>query len=191
MTTEKDTNGGGKIAGALNDAENIIDGARKRAEEILAEAQKIRSHAQAEGYVAGQEEAKKEVAQVAIKLIEDKGKLNQLLSQEAAKHAIAICGTIIENEVKQSPEIIKDIALKALKDAVVGEQVTIFANGADVTALEAAQSELKKIANNAAVKIQSDEKLSRGSCKILTEFGEVDASVVAFLDAVKLRLGLA
>ena len=190
MTSERDINVGGRVAGALNEAEKIIEGARQRAEDIITEAQTLKASAKEDGYRAGVEEAKLELARAAIKIIEDKSKLNEVLAKEAAKLAIAICGTIIEHEVTQSPDIIKNIAMKALKDAVVGERVTIIVNSADVSVLETGKSDLVKIANNAAIQIQGDDRLVRGSCKILTEFGEVDASVSALLEAVKTRLGV-
>lgn len=190
MAREREINVGGKVAAALNEADKILDGAKTRAAEIIAEAEKIKASANKDGYSEGVEQGKREIAKAAIKLIEDKSKLNNLLAEEAAKLSIAICGTIIEREIVQSPEIIKGIALKALKDAVVGERVTIIVSPEDLSVLNSSKKELMKMANNAALQIQGDDRLERGSCKIITEFGEVDASLSALLDAVKTRLGL-
>ena len=178
------------LSSALTDAESIIGAAEKRAVEILTQAKHIHEEAKERGFTQGLEEGKAEVAREAVRLVEDTTKLNEKLANAAARLAIEISRSLLGEEIKAKPELVKTLAIKALQESITGESVQLIVHPEDRAVLEAAHGELKRIAGGAKITFESDPTLSRGGCVLKTEFGEVDASIESLLEALKNKLGL-
>ena len=178
------------MSGALREAEAIIEGAKQRAQEILDEAAQTRAAAHQAGYEQGFEEAQQKVARLAVRLMSEQDKLNQLLAKKAAELALAISGSVIEEELKIDPSLVVNIANKALREAVVGDAVTLYVSAQDRPVLEQRIETLKQTLNNSALEIVVDSELQAGSCRVRTAVGEVDASVSHFLALIKETLGI-
>ncbi len=178
------------LSSALTDAESIIGAAEKRAVEILTQAKHIHEEAKERGFTQGLEEGKAEVAREAVRLVEDTTKLNEKLANAAARLAIEISRSLLGEEIKAKPELVKTLAIKALQESITGESVQLIVHPEDRAVLEAAHGELKRIAGGAKITFESDATLSRGGCVLKTEFGEVDASIESLLEALKNKLGL-
>jgi flagellar biosynthesis/type III secretory pathway protein FliH len=179
------------LSAALSDAQLIVEAARMKAAEIEAAARADYQSAREKGYADGFASGKAEVAEGAIRLIEESTVLGERLAEEAARLAIAIASTVVQEHVAVTPEAAKRIALRALQDSVIGETVTIIVNPDDVPVMEAALPEFRKIAAGASFAVESEATLTRGGVRVRTEFGEVDASVDAVITALRSRLGIA
>ena len=179
-----------RLSSALSDAQSIIDAAEKRAAELKAEAEKVYREAKEQGYQAGLKLGHDEVAANAVRLIEESTSISEALASEAAQLALAISSQIIEEQVKVSTGVVKKMALRALRESVIGETVVVMVNPLDCAALESIPDELRRVANGVSVKIESDPQITRGGCIVRTDFGEVDASVEALVGAVYARLGI-
>ena len=191
MVTERETSPKvSKLSAALTEAENIIEGAKERANSIVAEAEAIKSSAKREGLEIGKTEALSEVAKLAIRLICDKEQINELLSQEAAKLALAITSSILEEELKQRPEAAINIARKALKESVVGNLATLIVNPQDRKVLEEQKQALERITQGGTIQFVESVEIARGGCRVVTEFGEVDATISALTKAISEQLGI-
>jgi type III secretion system HrpE/YscL family protein len=188
MTTTVKTSQG--VAAAVSEAQNIVEAAKRRAAEIEAKAHEVVREARDRGYQEGFAKGVSDSASTAVRLIADSTAIGDKLSEQAAKLAIAIAPTVIEEHLRLSPDSVKKIARKALQESIVGDSVTIVVNPEDRKALESIHTELKRLASGAAVAIESDSSLSRGGCLIKTDFGEVDASVEALIDAIASKLGI-
>ncbi|MCC6931782.1 MAG: hypothetical protein IT292_00800 [Deltaproteobacteria bacterium] len=178
------------ISAALREAEAIIEGAKQRAQEILKEAADSHAAAHQEGFDKGFNEAQEQVARLAIRLISEQDKLNLLLSKKAAQLALAIAETVIEEELKIEPSLVVNIANKALREAVIGDEVKLFVSEQDRPAIEQRIAALKQTVNSSKLSIVVDPELRAGSCRVTTAVGEVDASVNHFLSLIKENLGV-
>lgn len=178
------------LGAALSEAQNIVEAARLRAADIEAAARKNFEEARDEGYREGFQAGEAKAADAAIRLIEESIVVGERLSEEAAALAVAICQTIIGEQIKVSPETAKKIALRALKESVVGDSITIFVHPEDRQMMLASLDEIKRIAGGSNVTIEGEPLLSRGGARVRTEFGEVDASIESLLNTVAQRLGI-
>ena len=178
------------LGAALSEAQNIVEAARSRAADIENAARKSFDEARDAGYQEGFKAGEAKAADAAIRLIEESVVVGERLSEEAAALAVAICQTIIGEQIKVSPETAKKIALRALKESVVGDSITIFVNPDDRQMMTASIDELRRIAGGSNVTIEGEPLLSRGGARVRTEFGEVDASIESLLNTVAQRLGI-
>ena len=97
--------------------------------------------------------------------------------------------TIIGEQVQLKPELVKNIAFRAMQEAVIGDTATITVNPEDLEVIQNSADTLQRIAGSAKLSVATDSSLTRGGCVIATDFGEVDASIEALLQALALQLG--
>ena len=180
-----------KLSSALNEAQNIIEAAEKRAKELIDQAAGTRDKAKELGYQEGYEEGMREAVQSAVRLLEDRGAIGNSLAEEAARLALAIAGTVIGEHVKVHPDTIREIAVRALQEAVTGDSVVVITHPEDLPTLEKASQELRRVAGGVGVVLESDAEMSRGSCLVRSEFGEVDARIETLLETIAAKLGVA
>ena len=178
------------LGAALTEAQSIVEAARARAADIEIAARKSFDESRDSGYRDGFKVGEAKAADAAVRLIEESVVVGERLSEEAAALAIAICQTIIGEQIKVSPETAKKIALRALKESVVGDNITIFVNPDDRQMMLGSIDELRRIAGGSNVSIEAEPHLSRGGARVRTEFGEVDASIETLLSTVAQRLGI-
>ena len=175
---------------ALTQAQSIVEAAEQRAKKLEEDAKKSYEEAKERGYAEGISLARDEVLGEAVRLIEDTAQLQESLAQEAAQLALAIAGVVVDGEISTKPERVIQIALRALRESVVGENVVLLCNEKDIAQLESAMSEFRRLAGGAAISIESDDTIARGGCIVRTEFGEVDASIERLLRNIAERLEL-
>jgi len=175
---------------ALSKAESIIAAAEQRAAEILAKADESLVKAKELAYKEGVDIARKEIATSAVRMIEESSLINERLSNEAAKLAVAICSSVIGEHVKAEPETVKKIAHKALRESVVGNKATIIVNPEDEKIIKSSLKDFERLVDGASVNVQTSSLVSSGGCLVKTEFGEVDAQVESLIQVIAQRLGV-
>ena len=191
MVLERKESGSlGSLAQALSEAQSIIQAAEDRATSISAQAEKSFEDARNRGYNEGYTRGVKEASQKAVRLIEESTSIAERLSSEAARLALAISSSIIGEQVKLTPAVVKGIALNALQHSIIGEHVTLIINPEDEQILKSSLEQIRRLAGGVAVALESNSEITRGGCIVRTEFGEVDASVEALLESVAERLGI-
>lgn len=178
------------LTSALREAQTIIESAEKRSAELLSSAERAYEEAKHRGYAEGFAQAEQEVANNAIRLIEDQGSLGEKLSQEAAKLAVALAEQILGEQINIKTETVVRIAARALQQTVVGDTLTITVHPHDHEHINKALPNLKRIAGTSQVSVDTDPELQRGGCIIRTEFGEIDASIERLLSGLANRLGI-
>lgn len=178
------------VSAALSQAQSIVEAAEKRAQQLEEEAKKSYAEAKELGYQEGLESGKAQALNEAVRLIEETSDLHESLAREAANLALAIAGVVVDGEISTKPERVIQIALRALRESVVGESVILLCNPKDVASLESASNEFRRLAGGAAVRVEPDETIARGGCIVRSEFGEVDASIERLLRNIAERLDL-
>ncbi|MDR2338087.1 MAG: type III secretion system stator protein SctL [Deltaproteobacteria bacterium] len=187
MEKEEKTNGP-RLSNIISQAENIIEGAKTRADEIISEAEGIKDSAYKEGYDQGYADGMKFVAKNAVRLLADKTRINELIAQEATKLALAICRKIIGSEVQTRPERIKELALEVLSKTLTENEVVILVHVQDEKLMTESITEFEQVAKNVRIRVETNTSIEVGGCRIVTEFGEIDVTISALLDGIAERL---
>lgn len=190
MEKTEENNGRKSLASVLKEAQSIIEAAEKRAADLTLAAQAAFEESQKKGFAEGFNQGLSEASKTAVRFIEQTSYVNEQLSEEAAKLAIAICSKIISEQVKVKPDFINSIAQKALSQSVLGDKVIFIINPADKTILESAKESLTKLAGGAIILIETDLEIQRGGCIVKTDFGEVDALIPSLIKGMANRLGI-
>lgn len=179
-----------KVASAISEAQSIIEAAEQRAKALEEKAKQSFDQAFDKGYEAGFERGRQEAAESAIRLLEENGKLSDQLAAEAARLAIAITSSVVGGEVASNPSVVRQNALRALRESVVGNAATIYVHPEDRAVLDPAIEQLERVAGGAKVVLDIDPSLTRGGCIVRTDFGEVDARIETLIGLVAVRLGV-
>ena len=166
-----------KLASAISDAQSIIEAAEQRAQALEVRAQQSFDQAYDKGYEAGFERGRAETAEDAVRLLEENGKHSDQLAAEAARLAIAITSSIIGTEVASNPAGVRQIAMRALRESIVGNAAAIYVHPDDKAALEPIIDQLERVAGVALVLLETDPALARWVCVLRYDFGEVDARI--------------
>ncbi len=191
MSVEKtEENSRKSLASVLKEAQRIIEAAEKRAADLNLASQTAFEESKRKGFVEGFNQGLSEASKTAVRFIEQTSHVNQQLSEEAAKLAIAICSKIISEQVKIKPDFINSIAQKALSQSVLGDKVIFVINPEDKKILESAKESLTKLAGGATIFIETDLEIQRGGCIVKTDFGEVDALIPSLIKGMADRLGI-
>ena len=181
---------GSSVAEAVSQAQAILEAAETRAAEMLKKAESSFKESKELGYQEGLAAGKQEAVTTAIHLIEESGSLSTTLAEKAAILALAICQSLLEQELKISPDLAKTVALKALRESAITDSITIVINPEDKAALEKGNNELQRVVGNGKLIINTDISITRGGCIVRTDFGEVDATIESLLQGIAARLGV-
>lgn len=181
---------GSSVAEAVSQAQAILEAAETRSKEMLEKAEASFREAKETGYQEGFAAGKQEAVTTAIHLIEESGSLSTTLAEKAATLALAICQSLLEQELKLNPDVAKTVALKALRESAITDSITIVINPEDKSALDKGTAELQRVVGNAKLLVSTDSSLTRGGCIVRTDFGEVDATIESLLQGIATRLGV-
>lgn len=188
VTTEK--RAAPSVASALSDAQAIVEAAKKRAGEIDAETERVRQQAFDRGYRDGFQRGLSEASEKAVRMMEQTASVEEVLSHEAARLAVAICESLILEQIQVDSQVVVRIAKQALQESVIGDSVVIVVNPQDEATVQHSRNDLRKVSGGSSLGVEVDPNVARGGCVIRTEFGEVDASLDALLQTVRTRLGI-
>ncbi|MBL7661575.1 hypothetical protein JNK13_02370 [bacterium] len=168
---------GSKITAVLSEAQGIIDAAEKRAQEITLRAENVVKEAQVKGYQEGFNSGREEALKLSIRLLEESGAVGDALAKKAANLALLIAKKIIGDQAKIDPQVVQDLAVKTLREAVTDSAAQIIVHPEDQKSIEAISNILKRISGGSPVAILTDQSITRGGCVVRTSFGEVDAQI--------------
>lgn len=181
---------------------------RAQAEKIVAKAASdaatLRKTAEAEGRRAGEEAIENLVDKKVGSQLEtvlpalrsaiadiERSKQGWVASWE--RHAIhlaaAIASRVCRREVQRQPEITVDLVREALELAGANSRVRLFLNPDDKAAIDRQlQLVVAEFSRVAIAEIVADPQITRGGCRIETEFGVIDQQFEAQLNRIEEEL---
>lgn len=154
------------------------------------EAKQIKEQASKDGFENGLAQAEEEIGQL-------KEAINNLLGvkEEAYMHykndiaiiAVQVAQKILNAQVKLEPATIIEITTNVIKEISEEEsKITFIINPADEFTLSEAIEKNSAFKNKrATMLIQTSEGIERGSCKVVTNSGQIDATFSSQLNIIK------
>jgi flagellar biosynthesis/type III secretory pathway protein FliH len=182
-----------KDGGAVESAEGILEQARLQAAQIELEARQrallIESEARQQGYEQGLEAAHAQTAELigTIKAIVESAlqeKWAYINRNEAniVELALQIAEKILDEKISLEPEVVIDIARKAVSLTAEREQIRIRVNPDDVELLKAHKEDLMASMDGIQkIEVIADRRVGRGGCVVETVAGNVDARIYSQL----------
>jgi flagellar biosynthesis/type III secretory pathway protein FliH len=172
--------------------------------EARAEAERLRAAAKSDGFKEGHEEglqtAREEVRIEMVPVFEElKNSIKTILDfreqilleseKEIFELALLFSKKVLHSELRLHPEVVLDVVRHALKRAVGWGEAIIRVNPEDLKFLEDHEIELNEVGEGVSVaRIDSNPTLSRGSCILESNFGEIDIRIDKQIEAVEKSL---
>lgn len=162
----------------LMDARQVLTAVHEDAETyrlgVADECEKLKEHAQQEGFAAGYAQWAEKLAELEAEIQKVRTDLEKMLVPVALKAAKKIVG----REIELSEDTIVDIVSNALKAVAQHKKVTIYVNKKDMAILDAHRSNIKQIFESLeALSIRERADISQGGCVIETEGGIINAQI--------------
>ena len=180
---------------------------RKRAKEILEEAQRKTAFLEREAYEKGFEQGEKDGLNLGQKkiarsveqierLLNEIGNLKQEILKQFEKEILAlvysIAEKIIHRKIEQDDTIIHEAVLEAMHAVTEKSRIVIKINPEDFESVERIKPELfSTFKDLKSVVVTPDQSVSRGGCLLETPYGDIDAGVEARLDKIRQSLNRA
>ena len=107
----------------------------------------------------------------------------------AVRVAAAIASRVIRREVERAPEITLDLVRETLELAAGSSDVQLRLHPDDLATLGDRASQLAaEIAKVGTARVVGDPRIERGSCRVDTRFGRIDAQFAAQLARIEEEL---
>lgn len=164
--------------GVLLEAQEILQHVKEDAEkyklEVAHECEKLKEHAQQEGFAEGYQKWADHIANIEAEIIKVRQDLEKMLIPVALKAAKKIVG----REIELSEDTIIDIVSNSLKAVSQHKKITIYVNKRDLDPLEKGRPRLKQIFESLEVlSLRERADVVRGGCIIETEAGIINAQL--------------
>lgn len=164
--------------GQLMDAKEVLDkvlaDAQKYKKEVAQECEKLKEHAEQEGFAAGYQKWAEQIANLENEIVKVRQDLEKMLVPVALKAAKKIVG----REIELSEDTIVDIVSSSLKTVSQHKKITIYVNKKDLDALEKGRSRVKEVFEALEVlSLRERSDVVRGGCIIETEGGIINAQL--------------
>lgn len=186
---------------AQAEAEAIIGEAKAQAEALVAkarrEAEGVRIEAQRQGYEAGYQEGlcqglegARQARLQAVKVLKEARKQKKQVVMESEQEiihlALHMAEKIIRKSVELDPGVVVSISAEALRRLCENQEYIIFAHPEDVALIREKKEELMtNLDHKATLRILPDEGIERGGCRVVTEDGELVATVSSQLQELE------
>jgi flagellar assembly protein FliH len=173
------------------------DAAARVLAKAVADAERIRESARAQGFeegrIAGHAQGASEIAAGSAALAGAVSGIEALRAEtvkaieaDAIDLALRLAGKILAGAQQAQPELVVDVVQGALRRIVDRRRITVMVNPADLELVKAAIGELTAQGSGVEIcDLQADERVGLGSAVVRTSEGEVDASVHTQLERAR------
>src|SRR5687767_5094207 len=170
-------------------ARHLLRQAEETAQRIIDEANEGAQETHQRGFEEGKQEAlarfTKDITSALLKI--------QKMEQDLEPTYIGLIRTcvekIIDGELRLHPDAIVGVVRNALRDARQQREIMVRVHPSDADALQKNKPRLlEMLARAQTIEIRPDESVRRGGCVVVTELGQIDASLERQLDALSIAL---
>lgn len=182
-----------------SEAELLLRQAEETLQAARAEAEQLRTRANAEGRAEGYQDG---LAAVHRELAESVGRISQLVEQariaqseilrsterEAVELAIAVAQKVIGAELAIRPELVRDVIASALRELELSSVVRVRVHPDDARLLDEWWRDYLPAEHQSAIQLVADSQIARGGCIIDTRTGLVDSQIATRFDQLSAAL---
>jgi type III secretion protein L len=159
-------------------ARDIIDEARRKADEIKAEALKFKE----EVFAKAKEEAKADLqARAAEELAKAKLQAGQIIADaepQILELAVKIANRIIGVDLEREPEVVVDIVARVIETTRAAKAMTLRVHPEDGRLLRDKRPRLMElIGRSIDIAVKDDLEVERGGCIVQTDYGVLDGQL--------------
>ena len=175
------------VVDAATRAADLVAAAERRAREIVAAAERAAAEHQLRAEEHARADAAASVADRVVRLADLEARVDERGLDRAIGLARVLAERLLGAELAASPERILDLARQALAETRGAKRVVVAAHPEDAKVLSADLDRLG--VDPAAIEIRGDASRARGSLRLETEVGVLDAELAPQLErlAEKLR----
>ena len=176
---------------ASAEATRILEEAEAKARQVLDSAREAHAESVRKGYEEGYARGAEEWA-AAIEAARDSvSKAIERSQREVARLALRVAEKILRQKLETTPEALIPVVDEALRSlqAQPRSRVVLRVHPDDRSVLEERKARwLARFPGLESLKVVADEELPRGSCRIESDFGMVDASIGTQLRVIERHL---
>jgi flagellar assembly protein FliH len=189
------------LEAAERHARGIVQTAQDQAGVIIEEGRKKAEETEATAYQAGFEQGETAGKQLAEQKIEPvirglrsvvenlAGRQEELLQakeEEFVKGGLLIALQLIHREIRQDPSVVLDVVRAAIRKMQRASRLTIYVSAQDFKFLEDHLELLQTLTESGAtVNIEPDASVGRGGCRVVSNTGEIDATIDSMIGQLK------
>ncbi len=170
-------------------ARELVDGAEAAAARLRDSAEAERAGVLAEATRAGREAGLALAAAALAEVGLARADRLRELEREVAAAGLEVARAVLGCELTARPELVLELARRALEPVRSRREVLLRVNPADVVLLQEERGRLAELLDRApALSLRADPGVTRGGVVVETEVGRVDARVEAQLAALERHL---
>lgn len=173
----------------LDMARRGVASAKAEARALLAQAREEATAERERGYAEGLEGARRSAAAQQVALRAEAVRLRAEAGERLIRLGTELARQVLHRELQLTPDALEQLARAALAEVSWCQRVTLKLHPEDAAGLAATHPRLAEALDpGAELRLESDPELTRGSCLVETESGDVDASVEVQLAALEAAL---
>lgn len=161
-----------------------------------AEIEALVAQAQQQGYQEGLEQGRRRLEEVADALaeglVEVAGLRRAILdrsTRDMVRLVVAITEQVLQREFATDPEAILSVVQRALKSAVRADSYRLQVHPDDLeTVTDNRPLLLASLSSVGGLSIEPDPTVGHGGCRVISDLGEVDATLATQLDEIRRAL---
>jgi flagellar assembly protein FliH len=176
---------------ASAEARRILDQAEAQAREIVDSAREARAESVAKGFEEGYARGAEEWAAAIEAARQSVGQAIERSHQQVARLALRVAEKILRQKLETSPEALVPVVDEALRSLQAQPQsrVVLRVHPDDQPVMGPRRARwLARFPGLESLKVVADEELPRGSCRIESDFGTVDATIETQLAVIERHL---
>jgi flagellar assembly protein FliH len=165
------------------------DASERALVKAIAEGERIREQARAEGYADGRDAGHREglaqttaaalaMGEALRELHETRAQMADEVERDAIELALALADKIVAGALDAQPERVIDVVRGALRRVADRRQIVVLVDPEDLEVVSGAVGELRAQAGGIELcDVQTDRRVGRGGAVVRTAEGEIDATV--------------
>lgn len=178
-----------EVVGATTQARQIVREAEEQAQRILDAAEEEAQATRQRGFEEGKQEAYAKYTQDVTQALLKVEKMAEQMEPLYIGLIRSCVEKIIDGELRLHPDAIVGVVRNALRDARQQREIMVRVHSSDAEALQKNKPRLlEMLARAQSIEIRPDESVRRGGCVVVTELGQIDASLERQLEALTMAL---
>jgi type III secretion protein L len=176
----------GEVYDAQRAARDILEGAQREADALLAAAREERARLAEEAREAARQEGLAQASEALLRARLEASRLLAGAEREAVALALRVAGRVLGRDLERDPSLVVDVCASALSELRQLRQLVLRVHPADAALLRAEPRRFAEVLGRTAdVAFKEDPDVERGGCLVHSESGTLDARLSTQLEMLR------